>query len=61
MKTITVTRALSGKLLSLVVGTFAVEEGPHGGAVILYGGQRIGVVETCSQVLYMMEEASKRN
>lgn len=55
-RTVTLTRALGGARLVLPAGSFAVEEGPHGGAVILYGGQRIGVVETVAQVAAKMEE-----
>ena len=48
---------LHGPVLALTPGTFAVEQGPHGGAVILYNGQRIGVVESVSDVMTKVESA----
>jgi hypothetical protein len=59
---ITLHRAVEGRRgepVHLAPAPLIVEPGPHGGAVVTCGGQRIGVIETVEQVLAMIGVQSK--
>lgn len=62
MKTIEVHRAIGGAVVELPVASpppYLLEDGPHGGAVLIYAGQRIGLVETREAIHRLLEAAEE--